>query len=123
MKGQVKRSVDTKPSGRYVQVAVFLDDTWDYPIFSVIPRDNCPSRAARRGRRSCDECEHWGREVEAIDWEQFSLCRFGKVGRGSSGLDAPRNAKSSCRDNRWHTREAVSPCRGESRDPKTEESP
>lgn len=76
METQSRLPVDDETRERYIQVAVFLEDTRDYPYFSVDPWDNCPSPDAREEGRSCDECEFWGRRVESEDWVAFSLCRF-----------------------------------------------
>jgi hypothetical protein len=86
MEAQIPPLPDDKPHDRYVQVAVFMDDTWPYPFFSVDPWDNCPFQVAREEERSCDECEFWGRRVESEGWIAFSLCLF-EEGKQASVLE------------------------------------
>ena len=76
MEDQLKTPVDEETRGCYIQAAIFLQETGDFPYFSVDPWDNCPSTVAREEGRACDECEYWGREVEAVDWIELSRCCF-----------------------------------------------
>lgn len=62
---------------RHVQVAVTLQDVEGGNNLSIDPWDNCPSAEAREEGRYCNECEHWGREVKAVDWSEFSVCLLG----------------------------------------------
>lgn len=61
---------------RYVQVAVTLQAEDSSHNLSVDPWSNCPSAEAKEEGRYCNECEYWGRKVEAIDWSEFSVCLF-----------------------------------------------
>jgi hypothetical protein len=59
-----------------IQVAVSVQDAGTNLNVSVDPWDNCPSEIAREEGRLCNECECWGREVQGVDWSEFSLCSF-----------------------------------------------
>ena len=65
------------PSGQYVQVVVSIRVEDVNHNLCVDPWDNCPSVVAKEEGRLCNECEFWGREVQGIDWYEFSLCLFG----------------------------------------------
>jgi hypothetical protein len=67
---------DNVSTGRLVQVAITIAGKDSNLDFSVDPWSNCPSAEAREEGRYCDECQHWGRKVEAIDWSEFSICLF-----------------------------------------------
>jgi hypothetical protein len=60
----------------YVQVAVTLQREEKGIILTVDPWSNCPSAEAREDGLCCSECEYWGRRVEALDWNEFSVCLF-----------------------------------------------
>lgn len=69
-------STDYDEPGRQVQVAVTLHGENNRLNISVDPWSNCPSAEAREEGRYCNECEYWGRKVEAFDWSEFSVCLF-----------------------------------------------
>ena len=60
------------PKNDLIQVAVSIKET----RVTIDPWSNCPSQIARDEGRACNECEFWGREVQAIDWSEFTLCLF-----------------------------------------------
>jgi hypothetical protein len=70
---------DSGSSNQYIQVVVDVQDRQgegNIPIFSIDPWDNCPSEVGKEEGWLCQECEFWGREVQGIDWAEFSLCSF-----------------------------------------------
>jgi len=68
--------IQSETSRRFVQVVVSIQFKGDAQHLSIDPWDNCPSQLAREEGRFCNDCEFWGREVQGIDWAEFSLCMF-----------------------------------------------
>jgi hypothetical protein len=72
----LRESLNITVAGQYIQVAVTISSEVGSEGTSVDPWSNCPSETARNEGRICNKCEFWGREVQAIDWSEFSLCLF-----------------------------------------------
>jgi len=67
---------DVDSFGQYIQVVVGITGASDSQVLSIDPWDNCPFEVAKEEGLYCNECEFWGREVQGIDWSEFSLCLF-----------------------------------------------
>jgi hypothetical protein len=61
-------------SGQHIQVVISVTEASGSQVLSIDPWNNCPSQSAREEGRLCNDCEFWGREVEGIDWYEYSLC-------------------------------------------------
>lgn len=66
----------SESTGRYIRVVISIAESSEGQILSIDPWNNCPSQSARAEAQFCNLCEFWGKEVEGVDWHEYSLCLY-----------------------------------------------